>query len=153
MDKKLKDMEGRWFLQYSGCLLWKKGKIDTISFNYHMEHLGEELVLKEQVEYRENGKMRMKRGYEIPLDDTGRVFGWKGIGLHRIFRTRTEVLYQDTDTLILWFDKTLRAPASIDVLTRQKHIDGKRSQEILRLVENHDTLRPYLPLLESVNIY
>ena len=76
-DKELKKLEGRWFLQYSGCPMWKKTNIDTISFNYELKHMGEELVLKEQLEFRRNGKMRMKRGYEISSDDS-ETLTWKG---------------------------------------------------------------------------
>jgi hypothetical protein len=65
-DREMKKMEGRWFLQYSGCPLWKRVNIDTISFDYELMHKGENLVLKEQVEFRKNGKMKMKKGFEIP---------------------------------------------------------------------------------------
>ncbi len=34
IDREMQKMEGRWFLQYSGCPSWKKGSIDTISFDF-----------------------------------------------------------------------------------------------------------------------
>ena len=61
IDREMQKMEGRWFLQYSGCPLWKKGSIDTISFDFELMHKGEDLVLKEQVEYRKNSKMKVKK--------------------------------------------------------------------------------------------
>jgi len=150
-DKELKRMEGRWYLQYSGCPLWKRGSIDTISFNYDVQHKGEELVLHEQVEYRKNGKMKMKRGFEIPVEGT-ESFSWKGAGMNRIFRNGSRVLHLQEGMLVMWFERTLSTPESIDVLTRKKHLNAQESTHILQLVANLPEASPYLADLESVNI-
>lgn len=134
-DRELKKLEGRWFLQYSGCPLWQKGSIDTISFNYELMHKGENLVLKEKVEFRKNGKMKIKRGFEIPMEDSN-VLNWKGIGMNKFFRNQSKVLYNKEGILIMWFEKTISTPESIDVLTRKKHLSAEESTYIFSILEN-----------------
>lgn len=146
----LKKLEGRWVLQYSGCPMWRKANTDTITFNYELQHRGEELVLREQVEFRRNGKMKSKRGYEIPNDDS-EMMSWKGIGMNKLFRTRSKVLYNQDGILIMWFEKTLHTPESIDVLTRKKHLSAQESEYIFTILNGKD-FSPYLDELESVNI-
>ena len=150
-DRRLKSIEGRWFLQYSGCPLWLRGNVDTISFNYDLEHKGEELVLKERIEFRKNGKMKMKRGFEIPSDET-EFFNWKGIGMNKFFRNRSKILHHEENLLVMWFEKTVSTPESIDVLTRKKTFNAKESMEIFSILEGIPEVKPYLSLIESVNI-
>lgn len=149
-DKELKKLEGRWFLQYSGCPMWKKTNIDTISFNYELKHMGEELVLKEQLEFRRNGKMRMKRGYEISSDDS-ETLTWKGKGLDKNFRTHSKVLYNEEGLLIMWFDTTKHCAESIDVLTRKKFLNAQESEYIFSVLKRPET-NNFTNDLESVNI-
>lgn len=150
-DRELKKLEGRWFLQYSGCPLWQKGSIDTISFNYELMHKGENLVLKEKVEFRKNGKMKTKRGFEIPMEDSN-VLNWKGIGMNKFFRNQSKVLYNKEGILIMWFEKTISTPESIDVLTRKKHLSAEESAYIFSILENLKETSGYIGELESVNI-
>jgi hypothetical protein len=150
-DRELKKLEGRWFLQYSGCPLWQKGSIDTISFNYELMHKGENLVLKEKVEFRKNGKMKIKRGFEIPMEDSN-VLNWKGIGMNKFFRNQSKVLYNKEGILIMWFEKTISTPESIDVLTRKKHLSAEESTYIFSILENLKETSGYIGELESVNI-
>lgn len=150
-DRELKKLEGRWFLQYSGCPLWQKGSIDTISFNYELMHKGENLVLKEKVEFRKNGKMKIKRGFEIPMEDSN-VLKWKGIGMNKFFRNQSKVLYNKEGILIMWFEKTISTPESIDVLTRKKHLSAEESAYIFSILENLKETSGYIGELESVNI-
>lgn len=150
-DRELKKLEGRWFLQYSGCPLWQKGSIDTISFNYELMHKGENLVLKEKVEFRKNGKMKTKRGFEIPMEDSN-VLNWKGIGMNKFFRNQSKVLYNKEGILIMWFEKTISTPESIDVLTRKKHLNAEESAYIFSILENLKETSGYIGELESVNI-
>ncbi|MGB4588742.1 MAG: hypothetical protein WBI17_05835 [Clostridiaceae bacterium] len=146
----LKKLEGRWVLQYSGCPMWRKTNIDTITFNYELQHRGEELVLREQVEFRRNGKMKSKRGYEIPSEDSD-LMTWKGIGMNKLFRTHSKVLYNHDGILIMWFEKTMQYPESIDVLTRKKHLSAHESEYIFTILKGKD-FSAYLDELESVNI-
>ncbi|MBO1265728.1 hypothetical protein J3A84_11875 [Proteiniclasticum sp. SCR006] len=150
-DRELKKLEGRWFLQYSGCPLWQKGSIDTISFNYELMHKGENLVLKEKVEFRKNGKMKIKRGFEIPMEGSN-VLNWKGIGMNKFFRNQSKVLYNKEGILIMWFEKTISTPESIDVLTRKKHLSAEESVYIFSILENLKETSGYVGELESVNI-
>ena len=150
-DRELKKLEGRWFLQYSGCPLWQKGSIDTISFDYELMHKGENLVLKEKVEFRRNGKMKIKRGFEIPMEDSN-VLNWKGIGMNKFFRNQSKVLYNKEGILIMWFEKTISTPESIDVLTRKKHLSAEESAYIFSILENLKETSGYIGELESVNI-
>lgn len=146
----LKKLEGRWILQYSGCPMWKKANTDTITFNYELQHRGEELVLKEQVEFRRNGKMKTKRGYEIPSEDSD-LMTWKGIGMNKLFRTRSKVLYNDDGILIMWFEKTIHTPESIDILTRKKYLSAHESEYIFTILKEKNFVAN-LDELESVNI-
>ncbi len=150
-DRQLKSIEGRWFLQYSGCPLWQKGNVDTISFNYELEHKGEELVLKESIEFKKNGKMKMKRGFEIPTDDSD-VFNWKGVGMNKFFRNKSKILYHKENLLVMWFEKTVSTPESIDVLTRKKDHNTMDSMDILRTLEKVPQVQPYLKQIEAVNM-
>lgn len=150
-DRKLKSIEGRWFLQYSGCPLWLRGNVDTISFNYELEHKGEELVLKERIEFRKNGKMKMKRGFEIPSEDAN-FFQWKGIGLNKFFRNKSKILHHEDNLLVMWFEKTVSTPESIDVLTRKKNFNAKESMGILKKLEEIPEVQKHLSKIESVNI-
>lgn len=150
-DRELKKMEGRWFLQYSGCPVWKRGNTDTISFNYELIYRGEELVLKEQVEFRKNGKMKMKRGFEVPTEGSD-ILEWRGVGMNRLFRNRSKVIHNDDGILIIWFEKTLSTPESLDVLTKKKHLTAGESTYIFNLLENIEGFDKYMDDLESVNI-
>lgn len=151
IDREMQKMEGRWFLQYSGCPLWKKGSIDTISFDFELMHKGEDLVLKEQVEFRKNSKMKVKKGFEIPDEKTG-TFHWRGVGMNRLFRNTSKVLYNAEGILVMWFEKTISAPESIDILTRKKHLTAQESGYIFRILETIEDARKFIPNLESVNI-
>lgn len=150
-DRELKKMEGRWFLQYSGCPFWQRGSVDTISFNYELMHKGEDLVLKEKVEFRKNGKMKTKSGFEIPLEKSD-VLSWKGSGMNRFFRNQSKVLYNMDGILIIWFEKTMSTPESIDVLTRKKHLSAEESAYIFSILENLKDTTKFISELESVNI-
>ncbi|NLB19841.1 MAG: hypothetical protein GX829_03175 [Clostridium sp.] len=150
-DRELKSIEGRWFLQYSGCPLWLRGNVDTISFNYELEHKGEELVLKERIEFRKNGKMKMKRGFEIPSDDS-EFLQWKGIGMNKFFRNKSKILHYEEALLVMWFEKTVSTPESIDVLTRQKNLNANESIGIIMKLEEIPNVNKHLSQIESVNI-
>ncbi len=150
-DRELKKLEGRWFLQYSGCPLWQKGSIDTISFDYELTHKGEHLVLKEKVEFRKNGKMKIKRGFEIPTENSD-ILNWKGIGMNKFFRNKSKVLYNKEGILIMWFEKTMSTPESIDVLTRKKRLSADESAYIFNILDDFGDLSKYIEALESVNI-
>jgi hypothetical protein len=150
-DRELKSIEGRWFLQYSGCPLWLRGNVDTISFNYELEHKGEELVLKERIEFRKNGKMKMKRGFEIPSDDS-EFLQWKGIGMNKFFRNKSKILHYEEALLVMWFEKTVSTPESIDVLTRQKNLNANESIGIIKKLEEIPNVNKHLSQIESVNI-
>ena len=151
-DKIMKEMEGRWFLQYSGCPMWKSGNIDTISFNYTLEHRGEELVLKDVVEYRKNGRMRVKSGIDIPGDD-GRTFQWRGIGVgSKLFRGKSRVLLNEDGILVIWFERTLGSQESIDVLTRKRHLTSKESEYILSILEKSEEYSRFIGNIDAVNI-
>ena len=146
----LKKLEGRWVQQYSGCPMWRKANTDTITFNYELQHRGEELVLREQVEFRRNGKMKTKRGYEIPSEDSD-MMTWKGIGINKLFRTHSKVLYNEDGILIMWFEKTMHTPESIDILTRKKHLTAQESEYIFTILKEKNFIAN-LDELESVNI-
>lgn len=151
VDSTLKAMEGRWFLQYTGCPMWKKGNVDAISYNYTLQHRGEELVLKDVIEFRRNGKMRTKSGIEIPEGD-GATFQWKGIGMgNGSFRDKSKVLVMEDDLLVVWYSKTRSTPESIDILTRKRYLNSKESEFIFARILKEQELVPYLEELEAVN--
>lgn len=136
-------MEGRWYLQFSGCPLWTREEVNTVSFNYHVRHLGEDLVLEDRVEYIKSGKMRFRLGYDYPVEGIPRTFRWKGKGINRTFRNHFEVSLINEDCMVLFFQKTLTSPTSIDVLTRQRIITPQREARIAQAVKAVETIAEY----------
>ena len=94
--------------------------------------------------------MKTKRGYEIPSEDSD-LMTWRGIGLNKLFRTRSKVLYNEDGILIMWFEKTMHTPESIDILTRKKYLNAQESEYIFTILKEKD-LVVNLDELESVNI-
>lgn len=149
-DDLLLKMEGRWYLIYSGCPLWLKDDINTISFNYIVRHVGEELVLEDRVEYIKNGKMRFRLGYDYPVEGIQNTFRWKGRGVNRTFRNHFEVVILEAEYMVLFFEKTLTSPTSIDILTRQRHIPQPLEEEIFQAVRDNPTVSEYFKDIRRV---
>lgn len=143
-DNLLLMMEGRWHLQYSGCPLWLKDEINTVTFHYGARHLGEELVLEDRVEYIKNGRMRFRLGIDYPVDGIPRTFKWKGRGVNRTFRNHFEVSLINGSYMVLFFEKTLTSPTSIDILTRARTISEEEKEEIFQAIRDNLTVRDYL---------
>lgn len=137
-------MEGRWHLQYSGCPIWQKEEIDTVTFHYGAIHLGEDLVLEDRVEYIKNGKMRFRLGYDYPVEGIPRTFKWKGKGVNRTFRNHFEVSILKGDFMVLFFEKTLTSPTAIDILTRARIISETQKEEIFQAIRDNSTISDYL---------
>ena len=93
----------------------------------------------------------MKKGFEVPVDE-GTSFRWQGAGMNKLFRNSSKVLYNDDGILIIWFEKTVSIPESIDVLTKKKHLTAQESGYIFQLLETIENARRFIPQLESVNI-
>ncbi|HCW74520.1 MAG TPA: hypothetical protein DHM90_12850 [Clostridiaceae bacterium] len=72
--------------------------------------------------------------------------------MNRLFRNRSKVLYNDEGILIMWFEKTISTPESLDVLTKKKHLSASESTYIFSLLENIEGSEKYMEELESVNI-
>lgn len=142
-DDLMLQMEGRWYLQYSGCPLWIKEEITTVSFNYHVRHLGEDLVLEDRVEYIRSGKMRFRLGYDYPVEGIANTFRWRGKGINRTFRNHFEVSLLNEHCMVLFFQKTLTSPTSIDVLTPQRIITPEKAALIEAAVLANETVAPY----------
>lgn len=142
-DDLLLQMEGRWYLIYSGCPLWLKEDINTVSFNYTVRHIGEELVLEDRVEYIKNGKMRFRLGYDYPVQGIHNTFRWKGRGVNRTFRNHFEVVILEEEYMVLFFEKTLTSPTAIDILTRQRHMPKPLEEEIFQAVRENPTVADY----------
>jgi hypothetical protein len=73
--------------------------------------------------------------------------------MNRLFRNRSKVLYNDEGILIMWFEKTVSTPESIDILTRKKHLTAQESGYIFKLLENITEAKGFISNLESVNIF
>lgn len=149
-DDLLLAMEGRWYLQYSGCPLWHRSEVHTVSFNFHIRHKGEELVLEDRVEYIKNGKMRFRLGFDYPVQGIRNTFKWKGKGANRTFRNHFEVTIINERFMVLFFEKTLTSPTSIDILTRGKSMTPAEETEIYQAVSRHFTLVEYLKDMHRV---
>lgn len=150
-DDLLLTMEGRWYLQFSGCPLWQKSGIHTVSFNFHIRHKGEDLVLEDRVEYIKNGKMRFRLGFDYPVEGIRNTFKWKGKGANRTFRNHFEVTIINERFMVLFFEKTLTSPTSIDIVTRAKTITKEMEDEIYLAVSRNSTLVQYLTDVEKIN--
>lgn len=144
-------IEGRWYLQYTGSPFWQDDDISLISFNFSVLHKGEDLVLEDKVEYRKNGKMRFRLGYDYPVESFERTFKWKGREINRFFRNRFEITILEQDYMVLFFEKTIISPASIDIVTRSKKIDEDLKNEIFEKIRNNVTISAYLEEVEEVN--
>lgn len=149
-DDLLLRMEGRWYLAYSGCPLWQKPEINTVSFNFHPRHLGEELVLEDRVEYIKNGKMRFRLGFDYPVEGIFNTFRWKGKGVNRTFRNHFEVTLITEDFMVLFFEKTLTSPTSIDILTRERLAGKDLMERIFDQIRNNETISAYLKDVRQV---
>ncbi len=150
-DNLLLMMEGRWHLQFTGCQLWLKDGINTVTFHYGARHIGEELVLEDRVEYIRKGKMRYRLGYDYPVDGIPNTFKWKGKGMNRTFRGHFEVSIINREYMVLFFEKTLTSPTSIDILTRARIISEEKKQEIFQAVRDNITIRDYLEAVRPVD--
>lgn len=150
-DEILKAIEGRWYLQYSGSPMWVREGISTVTFDYKLLHKGEMLVLEDKVEYMRDGKMRFRMGYDYPVEDIPLTFRWKGRGLNRFFRNRFEISIFNEKYIVLFFEKTVTSPTSIDVLTRDREVDDLLLDEIFDTIRNNKTVGYFLDKLGKVS--
>lgn len=149
-DNELKKVEGRWYLNFSGSPLWQKDEYTIITFNYSLIHKGEELVLEDKVEYMKNGKMRFRLGYDYSIEEFQRTFKWKGVGINRYFRNRFEISILEDNYMVLFYEKTILSPASIDIVSKYKVIDEKLEDEIFKRIEENETIAQYLSEVEKI---
>lgn len=151
-DNLLLMMEGRWHLQFSGCPIWLKNDVNTVTFHFGAMHQGEELVLEDRVEYIRNGKMRFRLGIDHPVDGIPRTFQWKGKGVNRTFRNHFEVAIINEKYLVLFFEKTITSPTAIDILTRARIITESQKETIFQAVRENITIRDYLDAVRPVTL-
>ncbi|GEM_PF-841996 len=149
-DTILKLIEGRWYLQYSGSPLWSKEDVSKVTFNYKLIHRGETLVLEDKVEYMKNGKMRFRLGYDYPVEGIPMTFKWKGVGVNRFYRNRFEVTILTPDYMVMFFEKTITSPTSIDILTRNKTITEEFKNQIFKEISENQTVKEFLGSIEKV---
>ncbi|MFB0918122.1 MAG: hypothetical protein QMB63_03505 [Clostridiaceae bacterium] len=149
-DTILKLIEGRWYLQYSGSPLWSKEDVSKVTFNYKLLHRGETLVLEDKVEYMKNGKMRFRLGYDYPVEDIPMTFKWKGVGVNRFYRNRFEVTILTAEYMVMFFEKTITSPTSIDILTRNKTITEEFKNQIFKDISENQTVKEFLGNIEKV---
>lgn len=145
----LRQVEGRWYLQFTGSPFWQKDQINTVTFNYQLMHVGDVLVLEDKVEYIRNSKMRFRLGYDYPIEEFERTFKWKGKGINRFFRNRFEISILTKEYMVLFFEKTVLSPACIDIVTREKNISQELEEEIFSQIEKNETIKQYLEDVEE----
>ncbi|PKK40318.1 hypothetical protein ABB02_00427 [Clostridiaceae bacterium JG1575] len=152
-DEVLLKMEGRWYLQYSGCPLWTRPDVSTVSFYYKVQHKGEVLIVGDRVEYKKKGRMRFRLGYDTPVQGIAATFRWRGKGVNRTFRKHFEVTILKEEYMVLFFEKTLTSPTSIDVVTRKRNLSAGEVQEIFAMLREDPTVKDYvkdlLPVRQS----
>lgn len=146
----MKEIEGRWYLQFTGNPLWQKDEISTITFNYTLKHFGEELALDDKVEYNRNGKMRFRLGVDYPVEGFEKTFKWKGKGINRFFRNRFEITFLEKEFMVLFFEKTITSPACIDIVTRDKNLSPELEDKIFKMIAENETICTYLQDVEEV---
>lgn len=143
-------LEGRWFLQYSGCPLWQKKTIREVTYRYKAIHRGEELVLEDRVEFLNRGRMRFRWAYDLPVEGIPNTFRWKGLGVNRAFRRYFEVLEVTEDYLVLFFEKTLVSPTALDIATRSRRPEAEVLAKILDKLAKNPNLTEFVNQLEKV---
>lgn len=149
-DSQLKNVEGRWYLQFSGSPFWQKDDFSIITFNYTLIHKGEELVLEDRVEYMRNGMMRFRLGYDYPVEEFLNTFRWKGVGINRFFRNRFEISIINPEYMVIFYEKTVLSPACLDIVTREKTPGAELEDRIFREICASETLCPYLQNVEKI---
>ncbi|MDW5471785.1 hypothetical protein [Staphylococcus equorum] len=111
-----KDLPGTWYIIGSTFSMWTKGKKYNPSITYSV-FKNNPLTFIDQVQYEKNYKVKSIVGYDKLTSDQ---FTWRGKGLLKVFTSKWEVLYLDSELLIIQFTSTLVTPSGMDILVGDK---------------------------------
>ena len=136
---KLKESEGRWYINMSNFPMWLKGDKTSPTFNYKETTLKKTKGLSDSVEYIQNGRKKSIKGFDKPLNKENSRFQWRGKGLLRLLSSNWSVEYinKEKTIIILAFEKTLFTPEGYDVISRYRELTK----------EQEDTIQKELTLL------
>jgi lipocalin len=133
----LKNLEGKWYVQYTNFPMWLKGDKQQPTFNYSILQKNKMIGLYDEVRYIQNGKEKSIVGFDTPLSTDNTKFSWRGKGLLYLFVSKWQILYvNDINTwAIIGFEKTLATPKGYDVITRSENINSAEHIEIQKKME------------------
>ncbi len=131
---KLKELEGRWFINRSNFPMWLKGDKTSPTFNYKEATLKKTKGLSDSVEYIQNGRKKSIKGFDRPLNKENSKFQWRGKGLLRLISSNWSVEYinKEQTIIILAFEKTLFTPEGYDVISRYRELNKEQEELIQR---------------------
>ncbi|MES2513469.1 MAG: hypothetical protein V4580_04965 [Bacteroidota bacterium] len=119
----LTKLEGTWYVNMSNFKMWLKGDKINPKFNYTLQIKGKVTGLKDVVGYQKNNKNKTIVGFDKPEDDAATKFIWRGKGLLFLFKSKWEILFQNSHYTIIHFQKTIATAEGYDVISRQKSFD------------------------------
>jgi hypothetical protein len=131
---KLKELEGRWYINMSNFPMWLKGDKTSPTFNYSETKLRGIWGLSDSVEYIYNGKKKSIKGFDKPLNKENSRFQWRGKGFLRLLSSNWSVEYinREQTIIILAFEKTLFTPEGYDVISRYRELSEEQENTIQR---------------------
>lgn len=111
-----KYLTGSWHIIGTTFNMWLKGNRTEPSITYSIVN-NQPLTFLDQVRFRKNNKMKSIEGYDKLK---GRQFVWSGKGILKLIKSKWEVVYLDSNILVIQFDATLLTSSGMDILLRDK---------------------------------
>jgi hypothetical protein len=119
----LSHMEGTWYVNMSNFKMWLKGDKLYPKFNYSIKTKGNSIGLKDVVSYQKNKKEKTIIGFDKPENTPSTRFTWRGKGLLFLFKSKWEIVFQNSHYTIIHFQKTIATAEGYDVISREKKMD------------------------------
>lgn len=128
MEKKVRDIQGKWLIQASNFPMWLSGKRLNPSITYQgIPNESEKLL--DLVEYQKrNGKRKSIVGIDTVVQ---KGFEWRGKGILKLLRSHWSVAGMSETILVIRFEASLVTPAGVDVLIKDDTQKKTDSKEIL----------------------
>lgn len=111
-----KYLTGSWQIIGTTFNLWLKGDRTEPSITYSIVN-SQPLTLLDQVRFRKNNKMKSIEGYDKLK---GTQFVWTGKGLLKLIKSKWQVVYLDSNILVIRFNASLLTSSGMDILLHDK---------------------------------
>ena len=96
--------------------MWTSGKKTKPSITYSIIK-SDPLKILDEVQYQSKGKIKTITGFDTIYNGQ---FIWRGKGILKLFTSKWEVIYVDSEILIIAFSSTLVTSSGMDILLRDK---------------------------------